>query len=107
MTQVPAGVPERIRSRVDAELPLLPGGLSRWVAAHRTLPREISVSLDPEGANRVAVWLVTDHTGAGGSASRVVYEPTTGAFGVAIDLQNGVVWFQGPDDSFVAAVENM
>jgi hypothetical protein len=53
------------------------------------------------------VWLVTDHTGAGDSASRVVYEPTTGAFGVAIDLQNGVVWFQGPDDSFVAAVENM
>jgi hypothetical protein len=107
MTQEPAGVPERIRSRVDAELPLLPGGLSRWVAAHRTPPREISVSLDREGGNRVAVWLVTDQTGAGDSASRIVYEPTTRAFGIAIDLQSGVIWFQGPDDSFAAAVENM
>lgn len=107
MTQVPADVAERIRSSVDAQLPLLSGGLRKWAVAHRTPPREIIVSLDPEGARRVAVWLVTDHTGAEDSASRIVYEPITGAFGIAIDLQSGVIWFQGSNDSFAAAVENL
>ena len=107
MTGPQSGIAARIDGRVDAELPLLAPHLRNWLAAHRTTPREIQASSDPEGAEHLQVWLVTDHTGAEDSSSRVVYEPATDAFGIVIDLENGVSWFQGSDDSLVAAIENM
>lgn len=107
MSEPDSTVAERIRTRVDAELPLLADRLRRWLVAHRATPREIKASIDPEGSQQVWVWLVTDHTGAEDSSSRVVYEPGTDAFGITIDLQNGVSWFKGADDSLAAAVENM
>lgn len=107
MTEPESGVAARIEARVDAELPLLPKHLRDWLTAHRTEPKQILASFDPEGAEHLQVWLVTDHTGAEDSSSRVVYEPTTDGFGIVIDLENGVRWFQGSDDSLAAAVENM
>jgi hypothetical protein len=81
-----AGVVERIRHRIDSELPLLASDLRTWVTAHLTTPGEITASLDPDGTQLVAVWLVTDHTGADDSSSRLVYEPDADAFGIAIDM---------------------
>jgi hypothetical protein len=50
---------------------------------------------------------VTDHTGAEDSSSRLVYELEADAFGIVTDLQGGVAWFQGADDSLSNAVDNM
>jgi hypothetical protein len=98
---------ERIRARVEAELPLLPTPLRNWVLAHLTTPTQITASLDPEGSQLVGVWLLTEHTGAEDSSSRLVYELEADAFGIVIDLQSGVAWFQGADDSLSSAVDNM
>jgi hypothetical protein len=107
MAEHNAIVAERIRARVDAELPVLPTPLRNWVLAHLTTPRRITASLDPEGSQLVGVWLVTDHTGAEDSSSRLVYELEADAFGIVTDLQGGVAWFQGADDSLSNAVDNM
>lgn len=107
MAEQDAPVAERIRTRVDAELPLLPDTLRNWVLAHLMTPRQITASLDPEGTQLVGLWLVTDHTGTEDSSSRLVYELAADAFGTVIDLQGGVAWFQGADDSLADAVENM
>jgi hypothetical protein len=100
-------VEKLIQARVDAELGLLPDRLRTWLVAHCTTPRKLDASIDPDGTQHICVWLVTDHTGAEDSASRVVYEPAADAFGITFDLQNGVSWFQGADGSLVDAVANM
>jgi hypothetical protein len=107
MAEHNASIAERIRARVDAELPLLPTPLRNWVSAHLTAPRQITASLDLEGRQLVGLWLVTDHTGVEDSSSRLVYHLDADAFGIVIDLQGGVAWFQGADDSLSDAVENM
>jgi hypothetical protein len=107
MAEHNAIVAERIRARVDEQLPLIAAPLRNWVLAHLTTPRQITASLDPEGSQLVGVWLVTDHTGAEDSSSRLVYELEADAFGIVIDMQGGVAWFQGPDDSLADAVNNM
>jgi hypothetical protein len=100
-------VAERIRARVDAELPLLADHLRRWFVAHRATPREIQASTDLDGSQYIGVWLVTDHTGAEDSAYRVVYDSTVDAFGIVTDLQTGVSWYLGSYGSLVAVVEGL
>ena len=107
MTELPADIVERIRVRIDSELSLLASDVRTWVAAHLTTPKEITASVDAEGTQLVAVWLVTDHTGADDSSSRLVYQPDADAFGIAVDMPNGVSWFQGADSTLANAVENM
>jgi hypothetical protein len=107
MTESDSAVAERIRARVESELPLLDYHLRGWILAHRVTPREIWASTDAEGTQRVRVWLVTDHIGADDSSSGIVYEAATDTFGIVIDLQKGISWFQGGDGSLLAALENM
>jgi hypothetical protein len=107
MSRSGSDIGERIRARLSAELPLLPDHLRAWVSAHLTAPRAVSVSVDPEGKQRTTAWLVTDHTGVGDSSSRIVYDPLTDSFGMAIDLADGVSWFQGPTGSLVESVHSM
>ena len=71
-----------LTDRVQAELSLLAEHLRIWLEAHRTHPRELSVSSDPEGTRTVRVWLVTDHTGDSDASSRIVYDAARKMFGL-------------------------
>ena len=67
----------------------------------------MSVSSDPDGADSLRVWLVTDHVGDQDASSRVAYDPARKVFGLVMDLQNGVVWYMGPCESLCDAVESI
>ena len=96
-----------LTNRVQAELPLLAERLRIWLEAHRTHPRELSVSSDPEGTRTVRVWLVTDHIGDSDASSRVVYDAARNMFGLVTELQNGVLWYMGPYGSLADTVQSM
>jgi hypothetical protein len=102
-----AEVLTELTNQVQAELPLLAEHLRIWVEAHRTHPREVTVSSDAEGAGTVRVWLVTDHTGNNDASSRVVYDARRKMFGLVTELQNGVVWYMGPYGSLVDTVQSI
>ena len=94
-------------NRVQAELSMLPDDSKAWFQAHRTPPREITVSADPDSSRILHVWLVTDHTGHDDGSSRVVYDPATKMFGLVMELRTGLLWYMGPHGSFVDAVESI
>ncbi len=96
-----------LTNRVQSELPLLAEHLRTWLEAHRTFPRELSASSDPEGTRKVRLWLVTDHIGDSDASSRVVYDATQGMFGLVTELQNGVLWYMGPYGSLVDTVQSI
>ena len=96
-----------LANRVKAELPLLAEHLRIWLEAHRTYPRELGVSSDPEGTRTVQVWLVSDHIGDRDASSRVVYDATQRKFGLVMELQNGVLWYLGPHGSLVDTVQSI
>jgi hypothetical protein len=96
-----------VANRLQAELPLLSEHLRIWLEAHRTRPREICVSSDPEGTHTVPVWLVTDHIGDSDASSRVVYDAARKMFGLVMELQNGVLWYMGPSGSLVDTVQSI
>jgi hypothetical protein len=96
-----------ITNRVQAELPLLAEHLRTWLEAHRTHPRELGVSSDPEGTRTVQVWLVTDDIGDRDASSRVVYDAALRKFGLVMELQNGVLWYMGPYGSLVDTVQSI
>jgi hypothetical protein len=102
-----AEIVTELGNRVEAELPLLADHLRTWLAAHRTHPREISVSADPEGTRPVQVWLVTDDIGDHDGSSRVVYDAARKMFGLVMELQNGVLWYMGPYGSLVDTVQSI
>lgn len=85
-----AQIAARIACLVDAELPLLTDHLRSWVEAHRTKPREISVSSDFDRMRFVHVWIVTEDIGERDSSSNVVYDPEPDCFGLVMKLENGV-----------------
>ena len=85
-------IPDRITKRIENEVRLLPPHLQRWTKAHCTPPREINVSLDPEGTQFVRVWLVTDDTWEEDGSSRVVYDAEREMFGLVMELKHGVLW---------------
>jgi hypothetical protein len=93
-----------LENRVEAELPMLAAHLRTWLQAHRTHPREISVSSDPEGVSRMRVWLVTHHTGDQDASSMVVYDGRRKMFGLMMELQNGVLWHIGVYGSLVDTI---
>ena len=105
--QPQAEILTELGNRVEAELPLLADHLRTWLQAHRTHPREISVSSDPEGTRSVRVWLVTDDIGDRDGSSRVVYDAGRKMFGLVMELQNGVLWYMGPYGSLVDTVEGI
>jgi hypothetical protein len=107
MSTQEADIAVRISNRVEAELPLLTEHLRRWVEAHRTQPREITASSDPEITQSVHVSLVTDHIGEEDANSRVVYDPARDEFGLMMELENGVLWYMGPYGSLVDTVESI
>jgi len=102
-----AEIVTELTNRVQAELPLLAEHLRIWFEAHRTHPRELSVSSDPEGTRTVRVWLVTDHIGDSDASSRVVYDSAQRMFGLVMELQNGVLWYMGPYGSLVDSVQSI
>ena len=102
-----ADIATELTNRVQAEIPMLPDDSRAWFEAHRTSPKEITVSADPDSSRTVQVWLVTDHTGNNDASSRVVYDPATKMFGLVMELRTGVLWYMGPHGSFVDAVESI
>ena len=102
-----AEIVTELTNRVQAELPLLAEHLRIWFEAHRTHPRELSVSSEPEGTRTVRVWLVTDHIGDSDASSRVVYDSAQRMFGLVMELQNGVLWYMGPYGSLVDSVQSI
>ena len=78
-----------IANRVQTELPLLAEHLRVWLEAHRTHPRAIRVSSDPEGIRTVQVWLVTDRIGDSGRLLEGRVDAAQKMFGLVMDLQNG------------------
>jgi len=102
-----AEIVAEIANRVEAELPLLAEHLRMWLEAHRTAPRLVIASPDPEGTGRVQVWLVTDDAGADDGSSRVAYDPGPRMFGLLMKLQNGVLWYMGPYGSLVDTVDSI
>lgn len=96
-----------IGARVEAELQLLPDHLRTWLETHLTDPREISAVSDPDSTCPVRVWLVTDHIGDSDASSRVVYDAAQKAFGLVMELQNGVLWYMGLYGSLVDTVDSI
>ena len=96
-----------LTNRVQADLPLLAEHLRIWLEAHRTHPRELSASSDPEGTRKVRLWLVTDHIGDSDASSRVVYDAAQRMFGLVTELQSGVLWYMGPYGSLVDTVQSI
>jgi hypothetical protein len=92
---------KEVGHRVQAELPLLAEHSRIWFEAHRTHPREINASSDPDGIHTVRVWLVTDDIGHEDGSSRVVYDTVLKSFGLLMQLQDGVSWYMGPSSEGV------
>lgn len=102
-----AEIVTELANRVQAELPLLADHLRAWLEAHLAVPREISVSLDPDGTRMARVWLVTHDTGERDASYNVVYDATRNTFGLVTELQNGVLWYMGPYGSLVDTVQSI
>ncbi|HWI60460.1 MAG TPA: hypothetical protein VNT75_01335 [Symbiobacteriaceae bacterium] len=92
---------------VETDLPALAPHLQSWVESHLVTPREATFHRDSEGDTPVRLWLVTDHVGFKDSSYRVVYDPDTEGFGLAVELKNGVDWYMGPYGSFAETIWSM
>jgi len=66
-----------------------------WFAAHRILPRPVSLAEDSEGTKWEEFWLVTEHTGADDSSFRIVYDDGREGFGRECLLDTDVPLFLG------------
>lgn len=101
------GVVQKIVLEVNQGLAELKPHLRRWAEDHLIQPRQIELSLDPDGKLSGVLWLVTDHTGHEDSSSRVVYDEANGQFGLEQTLNTGIQWYMGPYGSFSECIENM
>lgn len=106
-TSADAGVLTELNSRLRNDASSLPEELRAWLDAHLTESRQIRASTDPHGMSTVAVWVVSDHIGENDSSSRVVYDAQRGTFGPVTELENGLLWYQGPHGSLVDAVPGL
>ena len=106
-TEPDAEIVTELVTRLQAELPLLAEHLRIWLQAHRAHPREISASSDPAGTTAVRVWLVTDDTGDGDASSNVVWDAERQMFGLVMKLENGILWYMGPQGSLVETIESI
>ncbi len=98
---------EAIRLGVRAGMARLPDRLRAWADAHLVEPRMIRAAVDSDGKDWSEFVLVTDDTGQDDGSYRVVYDPTSHTFGTVTEIQNGSLWYLGPDDSFDSAVVHM
>jgi len=103
----PTGPAAEIRTRVAGDLPRLPEPLRAWAERHMIEPRRVTLALDEKGERTGDFWLVTDHTGAEDSSSRVVFDESTGKFGLEMTLMDGTEWYMGPYGGFAEAVDGM
>jgi hypothetical protein len=99
--------PERIRAKISESVVLLAPHLRSWAEAHLIAPRQVRLSLDPDGTSSKDLWLVTDHVGTNDASYRVVYDDETDGFGLECTLETGVEWYMGDYGSFAETVENM
>ncbi len=107
LTENSSHIVQQIEARVQSELPKLSHDLRTWVENHLTQPHLLTLASEADGADRVVLWLVTDHTGQNDSASRVVFDEIEGAFGLATTLNNDVEWFMGLHGGFANTLECM
>jgi hypothetical protein len=78
-----------------------------WVEGHLVTPRLIWLTRSTQSHETFPYWLVTDHTGADDSSSRVVYDEEHDRFGHELTLEDDREYFVGRIGSFADAVEDL
>jgi hypothetical protein len=100
-------IQELITTKVAEGLAVLAPHLQSWVRDHLIEPRQVRLSIDPEGKSFNDFWLVTDHLGTNDASYRLVYNEAQQAFGLECTLDTGVEWYMGDYGSLSGTVENM
>jgi hypothetical protein len=92
---------------VSESLPLLKPHIQSWLREQLIEPRVVRLATDPDGKVFKQLWLITDHVGENDSSYRIVYDASSGTFGLECTLDSGVEWYMGNYGSFPEAVEAM
>jgi hypothetical protein len=100
-------ITELITAKVAEGLAALAPHLRSWVRDHLISPRQVRLSVDPDGTSFEDFWLITDHVGEKESSYRLVYDEIEQSFGLECTLDTGVEWHLGNYGSLSDTVENM
>src|SRR5258705_11797377 len=98
-------IPTLIRNDIKEELPNLQKWLREWLESHIVPPRQVRLSIDPEGKQSREFWLVTGEVGNKDSSYRIIYDPESSKYGLECTLNTGVEWYMGPYGTFTKAAE--
>src|SRR5688572_15685494 len=105
---ITATIAAEIRQRVAAEVAQLPPNLRKWSERHIVARKIITALLDPDRSQTVEVLLVTDDTGKIDCSVRIVFDSRANRFGRLTTLEDGRLWYQGPQEGgFADAVKTL
>ena len=96
----PVDIAEQIREYVQEGLPSLPPFLRLWAINHLVVPSVLEVETQQVSLGRKQVWVVTDTS----ANCRIVFDVTTGLFGLTFTDSEGRHWYDEASASFAECV---